>query len=55
MDDGIIALFMIVFGFTSVPIACAAICLYTSIEQNRDSRRSMSKEDIEYYDSLPLK
>lgn len=49
-------LILISLGFTVVPLVCFIIYAYFEYQLNRDPNDlQMSKEDKEYYDSLPLK
>ena len=51
-----LVLILISLGFTVVPLACFIIYAYFEYQLNRDPNDlEMSKEDKEYYDSLPLK
>jgi hypothetical protein len=51
-----LVLILISLGFTAVPLACFIIYAYFEYHSTRNPNDlQMSKEDKEYYDSLPLK
>ena len=51
-----LVLILISLGFTVVPLVCFIIYVYFEYQSTRNPNDlQMSKEDKEYYDSLPLK
>lgn len=51
-----LVLILISLGFTIVPLVCLIAYMYFEYQLHRIGYRwSLSKEDKEYYDSLPLK
>mgnify|MGYP001585814627 FL=1 len=54
MEEQIIIMIALA-GLFGVPLMCGIFCLYIDNMGNYNRMKEMTRQDIDYYDSLPLK